>query len=292
MSRKMKILIAYDGSSGADAALDDLSRAGLPPEVKVVVLSVAEPLPPPEYGPPPPDLTAGAISGETRAQSVARQACGRIRSQFPQWETHAEAVSGSPAREVIGRADQWQPDLIIVGSHGRAALGRFFLGSVSHLVANEAHCSVRVARGHSSFGDHPLRIVVAFDGSPEADAAVRAVASRTWPPQTGVRIITALGPLYHATAAAVREREAQVRAIQKGAEAGLQEAGLRVSTMVSNDDPKRIIVLAAEYWGADAIFIGAGGPDRSGRSLLGTVSTAVVSRAHCSVEVVRREATA
>lgn len=68
MSRKMKILIAYDGSSGADAALDDLSRAGLPPEVEVVVLSVAEPLPLPEYGLPPPDLTAGVVGGSTEAK--------------------------------------------------------------------------------------------------------------------------------------------------------------------------------------------------------------------------------
>lgn len=30
MSQKMKLLIAYDGSDGADAALADLHRAGLP----------------------------------------------------------------------------------------------------------------------------------------------------------------------------------------------------------------------------------------------------------------------
>ena len=46
--KMMKILIAYDGSNCADAALEDLRRAGLPPEAEVVVLSVADVwLPPP-----------------------------------------------------------------------------------------------------------------------------------------------------------------------------------------------------------------------------------------------------
>lgn len=38
----MKILIGYDGSGCAEAALDDLQRAGLPSEVEALVLSVTE----------------------------------------------------------------------------------------------------------------------------------------------------------------------------------------------------------------------------------------------------------
>lgn len=42
MTDKMKILIAYDGSDCADAALTDLQRAGLPSDVEAIVLSVDE----------------------------------------------------------------------------------------------------------------------------------------------------------------------------------------------------------------------------------------------------------
>ena len=42
MNGKMKILIAYDGSDCANAALTDLRRAGLPKEVEAIVLSVAD----------------------------------------------------------------------------------------------------------------------------------------------------------------------------------------------------------------------------------------------------------
>ena len=38
MNQPMRILIAYDGSSGADAALADLQRAGFPNEVEAIVL--------------------------------------------------------------------------------------------------------------------------------------------------------------------------------------------------------------------------------------------------------------
>ncbi len=44
----MKILIGYDGSECADAALDDLGQAGLPEAGEIHLLSIAEVwLPPP-----------------------------------------------------------------------------------------------------------------------------------------------------------------------------------------------------------------------------------------------------
>ena len=48
MEDRMKILIGYDGSESADAALKDLTRAGLPSEADVLVMSLADVfLPPP-----------------------------------------------------------------------------------------------------------------------------------------------------------------------------------------------------------------------------------------------------
>jgi len=38
MADRMKILVAYDGSECADAALDDLRRAGLPADAQIKVL--------------------------------------------------------------------------------------------------------------------------------------------------------------------------------------------------------------------------------------------------------------
>lgn len=38
----MKILVGYDGSESADAALDDLRRAGWPREAEALIVSVGE----------------------------------------------------------------------------------------------------------------------------------------------------------------------------------------------------------------------------------------------------------
>lgn len=288
MRQKMKILIAYDGSNCADAALDDLKRAGLPREAQVVVMSVAELWrPPSSYEFLEPTGTERPPGGEKEALALAKRAGEHIKLKFPAWEVAAQSVSGSPAREVIDKAEKWKPDLIVVGSHGRTALGRFFLGSVSQKVVNEAQCSVRVARGRAAESNAPLRIVMAVDGSPGAEAAVRVVAGRGWPQKTEVRLITSIGPFYHMTGAAIAEEEKYAQEMQKKAELELREAGLEVSTHVTGDDPKQAIVQEAERWKADCIFVGTSGQGRLGRLLLGSVSTAVVTRAHCSVEVVR-----
>ena len=42
MDKRLKILIAYDGSDCANAALNDLQRAGLPHKADAMVVSVAE----------------------------------------------------------------------------------------------------------------------------------------------------------------------------------------------------------------------------------------------------------
>ena len=57
--------------------------------------------------------------------------------------------------------------------------------------------------------------------------------------------------------------------------------------MIQEEDPKLLLIAEAERSNADSIFVGARGLSRVERFLLGSVSTAVVSRAHCSVEVAR-----
>jgi nucleotide-binding universal stress UspA family protein len=63
--------------------------------------------------------------------------------------------------------------------------------------------------------------------------------------------------------------------------------GLTVSTLVRKEEPKHLLVSEAEAWGANCIFVGARGMGTFERLLLGSVSSAVAARAHCSVEVVR-----
>lgn len=71
----------------------------------------------------------------------------------------------------------------------------------------------------------------------------------------------------------------------------LRVAGLAVSSVVKEGNPKRVLIEEAEQWEADCIFVGARGLRRLERFLLGSVSTAAAERAHCSVEVVHPKQT-
>lgn len=58
-------------------------------------------------------------------------------------------------------------------------------------------------------------------------------------------------------------------------------------SIVKEGNPKRDLLNEAEEWEADSIFVGATSLSRADQFLLGSVTSAVVTRAHCSVEVVR-----
>lgn len=310
----MKILVAYDGSSCADAALDDLKRAGLPLEAEAQIISVAE-----VWLPPPPPSIAEILerAGEVKvpadfkrvysrgsaamkeALAHAERANDRLKAIFPGWKVSADASCGSPAWEVVFRADEWKPDLVIVGSHGRTALGRFVLGSVSQRVLTEAKCSVRIARGRLEEPDTPVRIIVGIDGSPGSEAAVRAVAARSWPAGSEVKVIVVDDPLVPEIIgeiipplAETAEDLAWDEKMLARAAAMLSETEIKVTTEVRQGDPKKELPQAAEAWGADCIFVGSAGfSNRFERFVLGSVSAAVAARAHCSVEVVRKSST-
>jgi len=313
MKEQMKILIGYDGSPCADAALDDLQRAGLSREAQAIVLTVFEQWLPhaagnelthtttgnsPQAGSATPGAspaTGAAPLTETRA--LALKGKSRLQTHFPDWEIKAEEASGSPASEILKRAGNWKPDLIAVGSQGRSGLGRFLLGSVSQKVANEAQCSVRVARGTVWKDGAPVRILIALDGSSGSEAAVRAVCSRMWPTESEVRLTTVIDrplvPIVNHLVPSVggggaRAHHTWVQKFVEAATKKLRAAELVVSSKIEEGDPKSLIIANAEEWGAECIFIGASCARNSFETfLLGSVATAVVSRAHCSVEIVR-----
>lgn len=55
-------------------------------------------------------------------------------------------IWGHPADDICRYAAQHDVDLIVMGSHGRSALKRAILGSVSHAVVNTAGCAVTIVR--------------------------------------------------------------------------------------------------------------------------------------------------
>ena len=308
----MKILIAYDGSSCADAALGDLRQAGLPSEASAVILSVADVWVAPSLDEEVLPQTAGtamqeriiaarkqahdkALQAVEEARTLAVRARERVQTDFPSWHVSAEACADSPAWGVLKKAQEWKPDLIVVGSHGRSALDRIVLGSVSQKVVTEARCPVRVSRGREKQPESAVRIVVGVDGSPGADAAVRAVAQRSWPPDTTAYVVAVVdavltsASLWRPGQGDTPDAQDRVQALLEAAVEQLRAAGLTASPYMLTGNPKQALIEAAERWDADCIFVGARGLRGIGGFLLGSVSTAVSTRAPCSVEVIHTD---
>ena len=308
----MKVLIAYDGSQSSESSLDDLRRAGLSETGEALLLTVAE------VWLPPPDRTGLAdetdeffedllrkhrAKGErwlAEAETLARHAQARVRGLFPGWNIEGRATYGSPSWEILSAASEFGADLIVTGSHGQSALSRFVLGSVSHKVLTEASCSVRIARENIRIDDSPERIVIGFDGSAGALAAVETVASRRWPAKSEVHLVaatdsivpTAIGrfipPVADWAEDELRSEYAWIATLAEKSTKKLRSAGLKVTTRIVEGNPNQILVREAESWHADSIFLGANAfGSRLERFLLGSTSAAVAARAHCSVEVVR-----
>lgn len=148
-----------------------------------------------------------------------------------------------------------------------------------------------------------MKILLATDGSNCSEAAVNTVAGHRWPEGSELKIISAtdipnvsvteawvLPDNYYTaldgTAKARAEKAVNdaARRIKDG-----KASGLEIVTEVKNGHAKNVILDEAEKWGADLIVVGSHGYSGWQRFLLGSVSHAVATHAHCSVEIVREK---
>jgi len=314
----MRVLIAYDGSEASKAVFDDLKNAGLPGDCEVVVASVGDLL---MNSPSLQESVVEAVAsrrvapGIERAQSHAEKVLAeaeefaaygkdRVKTEFPGWHVRSEVFTGSPAWVLIDVAEKLRANLIIVGSHGRSAISRLFLGSVSKRIATDARCSVRIVRGRVETDAAPAssapRLVLGVDGSLDAESAIFTVGTRVWPGGTEVRLIAVdditppsmISSRLPQAAAMINEyrrnRTTRVSEMLEWATEQLGHLGLKTTVLRENGDPTTIILEEAIRWRADSIFVGTRDLKNAFQRLrLGSVSTAIVNKAPCTVEIVR-----
>lgn len=284
----MKILIAYDSSSCAHDALFELKRAGLPQKAEAIVLCVAEPWQAP-VGVGGFIADTSSLSDERTALHQAEEGRTTLMNIFSEWHIHAEGRKGSPSHQIIKRADEWEADLIVVGSHGLNAMERLVFGSVSQQTVTSAHCPVRVARGNPHRDQQPIRLLIGIDGSTDSLGAVDAVLERDWPEHTKVWLVTGIASNFEG-ATLERDRD-EYGELHDEISARLKEKGISTASVIEPLDPKHLMIETAAEMEVDCIVLGSRGLTRFERTLLGSVSASVTAHAPCSVEVVRnREA--
>ena len=63
---------------------------------------------------------------------------------------------GDPTSKIIDRAEHWNADLIVLGSHGRKGLDRFMMGNVAEKVASSGNRRIILTERGASFGYNNL----------------------------------------------------------------------------------------------------------------------------------------
>ena len=146
----MKILLAIDGSTYSDAAIQEVIDRTWPADSEVKIVSAVEPayLPAAE-----PWAVAPTYYGELdkvaqeRAEAAVTAASGKLAAVPDKGLVVTTATpTGSPKQVILDVAEEWGADLIVLGSHGYGAWNRILLGSVSNAVATHAKCSVEIVR--------------------------------------------------------------------------------------------------------------------------------------------------
>lgn len=140
-----RMLFATDGSEASQKAQEMVKEFFYKwPETELVVLYVSQTVP--YYYEATPDLLANLSEHE---EAWARQIENNIREAIPDGHDRIrfKHLVGHPATAICEVAEEENVDLIIVGSHGRSAIDRMLLGSVSHGVLNRAKRPVLVVKG-------------------------------------------------------------------------------------------------------------------------------------------------
>jgi nucleotide-binding universal stress UspA family protein len=125
----------------------------------VVVLHVAAP-PSHPFAPP---AAHGDLPDRERADGFYDEVAGllrRLRAPGPGVPVRHRLEEGDPVDEIVRASRELGCDLIVMGTHGRAGLGRFLLGSVAEEVVRRAPCPVLTVKVPPSDEEPPCGAAV------------------------------------------------------------------------------------------------------------------------------------
>lgn len=286
----MRVIIGFDGSSTARAALDELLRLPWPPGLQVRAL-----------------VALGGVEGSSAPRAVVQEALRhhaawieeRLRKRWP--SARALLSPQAPAAALLAESRRWRPDLVVLGWRGHGPVRRLLMGSVSRRIAREAGTPVMIVRTARERPKDAGRFVLGYDGSRNSRRALRFLGKLA--PAAGARVLvlTSLPPLYspplspmpqkarlltlEAIRRAERTREKQARARLERAAGVLRRRGWSVETRLTPQAPLLSLLEAASSFNADALVVGARGVSGLERILLGSVANGALERSRCPVIV-------
>jgi nucleotide-binding universal stress UspA family protein len=309
----VRLLIAYDGSTAAEAAVVTAGRlfAG----ARGSLLTVIEPAPGPARVQAfaftlDPEIIQRELDGFARelmddGRDVAARGLETAKTAGLTLESRVVPRDGSESQTILAEADTTDADVIVCGSRGRGAVARSLLGSTSTGVLHHATRPVLVVPADQGATQGPA--VIAYDGSEGARAAI-AVAGRLLPGRAATIVNVWNSPMRHtlsgralagAPVGELRAFSADYEQLFADEAASVVEQGVALARESGLDASGEAIESGSGAWralaevamdrDAAAIVAGSRGRGRLASTILGSVSSGLVHNAETPALIVPPE---
>ena len=280
-----KIMIPLDGSGEAESVLPYLKNLARRFGSQVVVMGV------------------GVGSKRRRVNRLLEEYLDKTTDDLRVDKIEAKAVIlyGSPVDKIIDYTEQDSVDLIIMATHGRGGVTRWWMGSVAEKVICEARPPVLLIRSKISEENEVLKkatfskILAPVDGSDIGEAALyhaEEIAKETGASIELVQAVQLPGAIESGIFGSAGEDK--IRAIHEAADSylgnvaeRLREKGIKATCKVVTGDPADEIVKYAEDKKIDLITMSTHGRSGVARWVLGSVADKVLHGAKVPIWLVR-----
>ena len=176
----MRILLAIDASRASEAAIAEVCRRPWPFDSEIRVLAVEPPVDPNQ-------LRGTGTLYDNFAYQERRRLIKRLNEAMDALSVSTRGLSvmgvvraGVPRQVILEDAENWDADLIVVGSRGGGLIKRLLRGSVSLSLAANASRTVEIVREPSlRKGDRSGAGVIPTDAWSESAARSAAFPERT-----------------------------------------------------------------------------------------------------------------
>jgi nucleotide-binding universal stress UspA family protein len=285
-----RVLLASDDSPSARSAMATALAFPWPTGAQLRVIAALEA-----------DWTRGRpeyvrIASRRAIQTATNRARRALRRRH---DAEVAVVDGSPTHAILAEAKRWRADVIVIGWRGHGAFRRLLMGSVSRAVVRRAPCPTLVVPRRIR---EVRRLVIGFDGSPNAGRALAFVRGLTPRRGVGVTVVGVMEPtvvptiaLLPATVRATVNAELQaqnakqlgrVRRQVASAVRTLARAGWAAAGEVRRGAPLAELLDVMRRRRAQVLVLGARATGGVERAVVGSVAEGALNRSPVPVLIV------
>lgn len=246
-------------------------------EIEILTSVYVSPVPvgPYTYSPPADYLA--------QSRGVAQRALEEAASAFTAQgvRTSCRLADVDPSTAICERAEEWQADLIVMGTVGRTGLRHLFIGSVAERTVRRAPCPVLTAHAESPEPGELQHFLLLTDFSPCAEAALEWVRELARGTDGRITLVHSYSLPTALWADGTPIADSMIESLRQGADRALSELAGRVDdctveTVATHLSPEHAALDLAKERGAEMIVLGTRGLSGLAHAALGSTAERVV----------------